>query len=164
MSQTSYSIDTAPVGFPGQRVDLAQGDVISAIGETALKYGSMAVRGAASSEPYRHLAKEPAAAVDLDANDILGVVLADQGREQVSSVTDPQYPIKSQVPLMREGRVWVAVVDAVTKGEAVHVSYDTGTEGEFGSTSLINSVLVAGLRFMSAAGAGEYAMLEVDLI
>ena len=157
MSQTSYSIDIAPVAFPGQLYDLSPKDVVTEAAEVALPYGILAVQGTAENQ-----AKVPTAGADLAADKVRGVVLADQAREQkVGGSATGEYSLKDAVSLLRMGRVWVLAKDAVTKGGAVHAF---NTTGELGSTGLATSTLVAGLRWASSAGAGEFAVLEVDLI
>lgn len=157
MAQLSYSIDIAPVAFPGQPYDLSPMDVVSEAAEGALVYGTVASQGTADNQVMT-----PAGAGDLSAANVRGIVLADQAREQlVGGDTDGQHSDEDAVPLMRMGRVWVRAQDAVTKGAVVHAA---NTTGKLGSSSLATSTLVAGLRWASSAGAGEFALLEVELI
>lgn len=172
--QTSYSTDLAPVAYPGQLVDLAKSDTISTVAEVAIPYGKLMSRGTASSESYRALAKLPTVATDITAEgNVLGVSVADQGREQDPSVTLPTYKAKAAVPALRRGRIWVKVEEAVAAGGAVWVRFAAGAsltelgafgqdDGDEGGGAL--RALLANAVYLTAAGAGEYAMLELNLV
>lgn len=172
--QTSYAIDIPPVSYPGQIVDLANNDIISGLAEVAIPYGKFVAKGSATTEPYRHIGKLPTAATDITTvANVLGVSVADQGRAQDSGVTLPTYPIGAAVPMMRKGRLWVIVEEAVTKGQAVYVRFSAGAtltelgafgqdDGDEGGGAL--RALLANAIYLTAAGAGEYAQLELNLV
>lgn len=173
MSQTSYSIDLDPVRVEGQLVDLAKSDTISALAEGAIPYGKLMVRGTASTQTYQDRAVLPDAAGEItDVGSVLGISVADQGREQDPAVTLPTYPDKSAVPALRRGRVWVKVEEAVSNGGAVWVRFaaegaldelgafgqDDGDEGSGATRAQLPSAV-----YRTAAGAGEFAVVEINL-
>lgn len=158
MSQTSVAEQGK--GFPGQRVDAGFNDVLSVIAEGAVIDGRMVSRG---TDPDSQ-GLIPAAATDItNADNVLGVSLRDQSRESSSS-GDPQHEDKAVMPVLRKGRVWVYVEDAVTPDSDVFVRFQGGDEGMFRSDADGgDAAQLAGARFMSSAGAGELAQLELNL-
>ena len=78
------------------------------------------------------------------------------------------YPEKAMVNAMRRGRVWVVVEESVTSDDPVYLRFraDGATKqpGQFRKSSDSgNAVLLSGARFVTSAGAGELAVVEINL-
>ena len=162
MSQTSYSIDIGAVAFEGQLADISKKDVISAIATEDVKYG----RAVAISGDYpKHLGALPTADTDF----IGGISVADQNRAQDPGVTDPTYKAESALGLVRQGRVYVKLAAnsaAAVVGGQVYAVHNVGGGDELGQLSAdddANTVALPGARFLTAAAAGEFAVVELDL-
>lgn len=94
-----------------------------------------------------------------------GVTLTDDGRLGYSD--------KQMVNVCSKGVVLVKVVDAVAIGDAVRYLHtdlasaatDGGYAGRFltGAVAGSSAEITAGARWLSAAGAGELALLEIDI-
>ncbi len=118
MSQTSYS-QTMTVGRAGMIADNGPRDVVSKTNPVvALKFGRAVCRGTADRD-----VKLPTSAAEAAA--CIGVTLLSQSIES-SATGDPQYPVGSDVPVLKKGRVWVQVTEAVVAGSPVYVRYATG--------------------------------------
>ncbi len=81
------------------------------------------------------------------------------------AVTYPQY---SMVNAVRKGRIWVTVEEAVTSDDSVYLRFKangTGKDpGQFRKSSdSSKAILVSGARFVTSAGAGELAVVEINL-
>lgn len=160
MSQLSYSIDIGAVAFPGQKADIGLDDVISAIASENIPYG---VAVALDSGEYpKLLGKLPTADTDV----ILGIAVADQNRAQNPAVAQPTYLEKSAVGLMKQGRIYVkvGVGGAAVTGGQVYVRHASGQLGEITSIDDGNTVALAGAKFLSNAAAGEFAVVELDIV
>ncbi len=159
--QTSYSIDQA-AAFAGMKGDGAPvQDVVTGENAAAVLFGSYACLDSAVGS-----IKAPAAAVDITAiGKQVGVVLAKQ--DMVSSASgSAQYPAKSAVPVMKKGRVWVTVEDAITVGTStVNVRYaGTGNKGAFAGAAVSSETAVLpGARWLSNTTGAGVALLEINL-
>lgn len=171
--QLSYSINTQAVAFPGQPVDISQQkDVLSGLAVAApLPYGVLAVLDSANSAGFDKIAaKLPSASSDITAaGSALGVVVADQGRAQDPSVSGPQYPQNSACPILRRGRIWVLVEEAVNDGDLPFVRFAAGAGGtQLGafrkSADTATAAALSGCVFRSSALAGGYAVLQVGVL
>ena len=173
MAQLSYSIDTPAVAFPGQLVDIAPGrDIVTAMASVAIPYGCLVVRSSAASF-QAVIGKLPVSAAEITAvGSAIGVAVADQARAQDPSVSGPQYAALAAVPCLKKRRIWVVVEDAVLAGGACFVRFLAGTNGsQLGAfrsdvdtiSTVDHAAALPGARFVAAAGAGEYAVVELDL-
>lgn len=167
MSQTAYSL-AMTVSTIGQLADAGENDIVtgdnSGTGEVAL-FGHLMSWGAANNQIVR-----PAAAGSITATKkIAGVVVAGQDIPSDSTVTDPQYPIKSAVPCLRKGRIWVRSEDAVTVGTTgVFVRYaGTGNLGAFRATTVMSEaaeIPEGSARWLTnTTAANQLAILEINL-
>ena len=162
MSQLSYSIDQA-VGFEGLQADAGIAtDVMSFSNAAAALIGKFACRDTADNSM-----KHPAAATDVtDQKDQLGVVIHTHALESSAS-GDPQYPLKSAVPVLTKGRVWVKVEEAVTPDSDVYVRFAVGTGSVLGAFRASADTATAALlpnaraRYRSTAAANGLALLEL---
>lgn len=92
----------------------------------------------------------------------LGVSILDQFRED----TALNYADGEAVKLLAKGRIWVVAVDGCTVGDQAQASTANGALdlGAFYSTAGVGFTPIAGARFMTTAGVGELAQLEVNFI
>lgn len=161
MSQTSYAVDQA-AGKEGALYDSGVNDVMSFNNPVdVIPFGKFVVRSTGDDE-----CKLPAASTDITvATNALGLALAVQNVEQNSSGV-AQYVAKSQVSVLKKGRAWVKVEEAVTVGSTVHVRYAAGGNGvgSFGDTTGTSErAPLAGAKYLSAAAANALAQIEFDL-
>ena len=157
--QTSYSVDQS-AGKEGLKYDLGHSDVVTKNNDTdKLLIGKLVAKGAEELE-----AKAPAAATDITA-DAIGVVLSVHDVES-SDETEPSLPVGKPASIMKKGRVWVKVESAVVYGQAVHVRYaGAGSKGAFrGAAVADETAVLPNAKFLSSAGIGELAVLEVNLV
>lgn len=173
MSQTAYAINLAAVAFPGQPVDI-QGnrDVLSVLNVlAAVPYGVLLVQDTANMGGFDKLTgKVPATTGSVSTlGSALGVTMADQARPQDPSVVLPTYPIKSAVSVMKKGRIWVTVEEAVNDGDQAFVRFASGAGGtQLGafrkSADTATAVALPGAYFRgNQATIGGYACLELNL-
>lgn len=161
--QTSYSLNISPAQA-GQIGDSGFHDIVSRKNTaSALLFGHAVKLGASEGEVIA-----PAAAADItDLKLLQGVVVASQTLASSSS-GDPQYPLKSTVPVMRKGRIWVKTESTVTVGTSgVHVRYaGVGNAGAFrGATVSMETAQIpdAQAKWVVGASASGFALLELNL-
>jgi hypothetical protein len=161
--QTSYSQNLV-AGFPGLKYDGAfSQDIVTGENVAAAHgFGKFACLGAGPG-----LIALPAAAADItDLKKAIGVVLAKQDMESSAS-GDPQYPVKSAVPVMKKGRVWVNTESAVTAGSSdVHVRYvaGSGSVGAFrGAAVASETAILPDAKWLSTTTGAGLALLEINL-
>jgi hypothetical protein len=160
MSQTAYSINMAE-GKVGALADAGDNDIMSYIAPAAHPFGTLAVRNGTEGQ-----CKLPALAADITTKEnVLGLVLAQQAMESTSAAS-PQHPAGSVVPVLRKGRAYVKVDEAVAEGSAVFVRFAAGGEGPgfFGDTAGAGPDRAAldGARYVKGAAAGALAIVEVN--
>jgi len=102
-----------------------------------------------------------------DAKLGVGVTVHTQALEQAASgSTNVGYAAYSSMSVIRKGRVYVGVEDAVTKGGGVYVRYTASgsyTIGSFRSDEDSGkAALLPGARYARAAAAGGIAILELN--
>lgn len=161
--QLSYSTDMSPAR-EGQLADTGNNDVMTKENTaTAIFFGKFVSRGAADKSCIR-----PAAAADItDAKKALGVAISHQALES-SATGDPEYPVNSAVNVLKKGRVWVEVEEAVTPLDPVYVRYAAGAGGTVlgsfrMSADTATAGLLAGAKYLSTAAAAGLALLELDI-
>jgi hypothetical protein len=183
MSQLIYSQSMA-LARAGMVADNGDKHVASKVNPVvAIPFGLAVCLGV---DPDRDV-KLPTSAAEAAA--ACGVALVDT--IECSASGDPQYPIGSAVAVLRKGRVWVKVLEAVTAGDDVYVRYADGIndtnddqKGAFGKSkdgtaqvttvtpTAVNSTLyymtINGMYFEytsdGSATAGEIAAAFVALI
>lgn len=157
--QTSYSVDQV-AGSEGQKYDLGRTDVVTKNNDTELLLvGKLVVKGAEELE-----AKAPVLAADITGAAI-GIVLKSHDME-CTDETEPSIPAKKAASVMKKGRAWVKVEDGCVYGGAVNVRYaGTGSKGAFLGTAVTNeTAILPNAKFLSTAGAGELAVVEINLV
>lgn len=159
MSQTVVAEQAA--AFAGMKADAGNDDVLSRAGEGAIPFGKLVSLGTLKDSQ----AKLPAAAGDVtDVKKVLGVSLQSHAMEQ-NGAGAATYDDKDMVSIMHKGRCYVKVQEAVSPTDTVAVRHVAGGDGlgSFQKTADANHALLAGARYLSTAGAGGLALLEVDL-
>lgn len=164
MSQTAYSINMSE-GKNGSLADSGDNDILSVInpvGGVALPYGRLAVSNGTEGQ-----AKLPTVATDITtAANVRGVVLGQQNIESDAS-GDPEHPVGSVVSVLRKGRVYVKVEEAVTDGSDVYVRFAAGGNGlgSFGDTAGAgpDRAILAGARYVKGAAANGLAIVDFNL-
>lgn len=172
MGQTSYSINISAVAFPGQPADLGVKDKTTALAvAAAVPYGVLAVRDLTNTSAWNVAGKVPSTSGSITTlGSILGVVMADQGRAQDPSVAVATLPINSAMSILRTGRIWVLVEEAVVAGDQAFARFASGGGGtQLGafrkSADTATAVAVPGAYYVSTqASAGGYACLEVNFV
>ncbi|MDH1575511.1 hypothetical protein [Pseudomonas sp. GD03746] len=161
------AIDTfgqyAGKAFEGQINDLSMADVTSAVADAAIPFARAVVVGSAAKR-----GKLPAA----DAALFLGISVRKTVGVSSSYITgDPSNPtngnavgdyrLGEEVSLVSHGRIWVKTVDGATVGAQV---YAKPTTGELTNATTAGNHLLDGCTFLTAAAAGELALMQVKAI
>lgn len=161
--QTSYSYAPA-TAFAGLLADDGVRDVLSRVNPVdAIPFGCAVVLGV---DPDNDC-KLPAAAADITtAANALGIAFSTQAIESSASGV-AQYPVKSSVNVLRKGRVWVQVEEAVTPASPVFVRYASGAggtqKGAFrASADTATAAQWANARYVTSAGIAGFAQVEID--
>ena len=116
------------VGRAGMLADNGPRDVLSRVNPVvAIPFGSAVCRGV---DPDRDV-KLPTTAAEAAA--CIGIAVVDLATETQNSVTVGTYPVGSDVSVLRKGRVYVLVTEAVAAGNDVFVRYGDGVADTDGS-------------------------------
>jgi hypothetical protein len=164
MSQNSYSQNMA-VGRAGMVADNKTVDIVTRVNPTvAIPFGCAVVKGTADRD-----VKLPTAATDITGQGkFQGVALIDT----VQSVADsnaPGFVVKSVVPVIQKGVVWVQVEEAVAPTDPVYVRYADGVadntktqKGAFRkSADTSTAAQVPNARYITSAAAGGFAQVQL---
>jgi hypothetical protein len=161
--QTAYGTTPEP-GFPGMLYDLtfmAKDSYINAAGE-ALPFGIALAKGTGDQDAIL-----PAAS---DAK-ILGIAIHSHAYDNQSLSGTLGIPDDRMLNVVKRGRVYVRVEEAVTKGDPVYVRYANGvadvTKTQKGSirksADTATALLLAGAHFYTSAAAGAMAVVDINL-
>lgn len=163
MSQTVYN-EYSDQAKNGQLADLGLVERISRIADEVIPYGLLVVLGASVDTTC----KLPAAAADITTvTKALGVSLVDLNKETLAGIV--QYAAQDPVGIVRKGRIWVTVEEAVTPTSPVYVRFVAGSGGsQLGSfrasADTASAALLAGAKYRSTTtGGAKLALLELDL-
>ena len=108
----------------------------------------------------------PRQATDITGGRALGCVMYDAAREGfLDENDDPAFRSNTMIPVMHEGRVWVQVEEAVTRGGAVYVRYASGGNGlgAYGAAAGSSErALLPGAKYLSSADANGLAILSLN--
>lgn len=119
--QTVYN-DSQAIGRVGALADSSDHDNVSKVASVAIPAGCMAVRDADDLK-----AKLPTSAAEVAAALLSGgVAVATHAMVSDPEVDVPTFPIGKEVALMRKGRLFVKVEEAVTQGDQAYVRYANG--------------------------------------
>jgi len=99
---------------------------------------------------------------------VLGVTVHTQAIEQaVLNANNVGYPLASAMSVLRRGRIWVVVEDAVIADAQAYVRAIAGAGEQSGAfrsdADTADAGLLPGSRFKLTAGAGELTILELNL-
>jgi hypothetical protein len=138
------------VALVGQKVDATPCTLISAtsIGDVAIPFGSLLVY----DESANGLCKIPTAKVHLDKP--LGIALRDTYGQD--------YPPKSPITVVRQGRVWVLCKDDVVPGDPVHVVIG-GDGARFTNKAAEGSIKLKCAIYLEAIQSG-LAPIEINFL
>lgn len=166
MSQTSYSTNQL-VAFAGQLGDIGPHDIGTFTNSVlaSVPFGVAVSMDPTSGDGHFKL---PAASGDLVRNLLLGVTTATQAIENVP-VGGGSYKQYAAVGVMKKGRVWVAVEEAVVAGDPVFVRIASGAGGtqlgafrKSADTASASQVL-EGMQYLTSAAAAGFALLQINL-
>lgn len=146
-------------GLAGQLGDIGQADVITRInayGDT-IPFGVFVTKGAAERE-----AVLPDASAEVTGTVGLGVTLRSHTQPQ-----DEGYADGDPMSVIKKGRVWVPVEDAVTAESEAFVRFVAAGAEQLGTfrsdADGTDAVALPGAKFVSDAEAGELALLDLNL-
>jgi hypothetical protein len=166
MSQTTAPLINQETAFAGLIADSFQPkDVLSKVNLTELSYLGRFVSRAAGGDDR---IKAPAAAGDVAADTLVGVVGHSHAQESTRDSEDPAYAIKATVPVLKKGRIWVVVEEAVDAGKPVYVRHTAnGPLVKLGAcrsdADTANAAVAPGCFFASTATAAGLAQVDVNL-
>jgi hypothetical protein len=161
--QTTYGTTPEP-GLPGQLYDLSpmtKDSYINAAGAD-LPFGIALAKGTGDQD---------AILVAADTAKILGIAIHSHAYDNQALSGTAGIPDDRMLNVVKRGRVWVRVEEAVTKGDAVYVRYANGvadaTKTQKGSirksADTSTAVLLAGATFYTSAAAGAMAVVDINL-
>lgn len=158
--QTSYSVETA-VGYAGMIADTGDRHVVSRVNPSVIiPIGCYVTKGTEDDH-----VKLPTTANEVTKGQ--GVAIQDWLSESTPTGELPQYPVKSAVSVMRQGRVWVTVEEAVNADDDVYVRYATGTGTQKGafrkSADTTTAAVLPGARYITSALANGLAQIELNM-
>ena len=160
MSQTTAPQISMTKGFNGQLADShAPKDVVTGKAKAAaMPLGVLAVIDTASGDGG---VKVPAVTGDVSGKAV-GVVMHSHSVE--SSLTgSPEWPRYSAVPVLRRGRVYVSVENAVAEGGQVFARH-TAPFGAFrADADTGNATLVPGAVYRTSTAGAGLAVVEINL-
>lgn len=124
MSQLTY-LNEPTVPGAGVLGDSGDNDIVSRFSAAVIPFGRML-----SYDGEAGKAKLPAAAGDLAFANIEGIAVATQAIENqaanalgVAGINAPAYPATMEINVLRRGRIWVWVEQAVVKTDTVFVRH-----------------------------------------
>lgn len=162
MSQTSYSTEmtTAVDGMPGDAAGAPQ--VIDSYNNPVdeIKFG-VAVQQVSGDDDGIELP-------DSSGAKIRGIAVRDLTEENGSAAADNTYPADSRVAVMKKGRIWVPVEEAVSPSSDVYTRYTAGggnTQlGAFRTDADSSKALqITQARFLTSTSGAGRALLEINL-
>lgn len=159
MAQLTYPIDLA-IAFPGMFADLSpRNDVFSRISEEAASfdYGLAVVDGTDPDNQALLPTSAGVALIGVSAHTHANTVGADD-----LNLVDPTHVFN----VLHVGRIYIRVEDACVPSDTPHVRITAGVGENLGAWRTDvdggDAVPASGCRFISSAGAGEIAILEID--
>lgn len=162
MSQTTAPKINADVGEVGQ--------IAECFGPASVRTGTSQAANTFVGRLVKHGTAEGEVANIAATGDIstggqlAGVVARRLSRVSKSDGLDPNFEANESMPVVRKGYVYVKVQNAVAKDAPAFARHASGNEGQFRSDADGgNATAVPNAYFRSAAGAGEVAVLEIDL-
>jgi hypothetical protein len=157
MSQTAYTT-YMPIGFAGMLADSGENDILSCRSEEAglMPFGVAVTRGVLDWSAIQMV----------DTNSVpIGVTLHTHQADPLIGIGIPN---KGTLNLLKRGRVYVTVEEAVTPASPVFVRFASGAggtqKGGFrASADSATAVAWTRARYLTTAAAAGLAVLEVNL-
>jgi hypothetical protein len=147
--------------FEGQINDLAMADVTSVVAEVAIPFARAVVVGSAAKR-----GKLPVAAAGFFMGisvrkpvGVSGTYMTGQAVDNGNTVG--AYRVNEEVSLVSHGRVWVKTLGGAVVGGKV---YALPTTGEVTNAATAGNHELVGCSFLTAAAAGELALVQVKAI
>lgn len=165
MSQLSYSTQQL-VAFAGQLGDIGPHDIGTFVNTTTVLPFGLAVSQDVSAGDGKW--KLPASSADLVRSLLLGVSVATQGNENLVG-TGGSYVAKSAASILKKGRIWVQVEEAVNVGDPVFVRFASGGGGtqagafRKSADTATAAAVSEGMKYLTSALAAGFVILEVNL-
>lgn len=163
MSQTSYTVNQL-TAFAGQLGDIGPHD----IGSYVWKYSGALPAGVGvvqdtTSDPA---IKSPGASTDVTTELFIGVTVLSQAHENIVS-GGGSYKQNDAVSVIKKGRVWVQVEEAVTPTSPVFVRYASGAGGtQLGafraSADTASAAQLSKARYLTSASAQGFALVDLN--
>jgi hypothetical protein len=162
MSQTTITQKTAKAA-PGLLADIKENDIIGRLIDVTagVPFGRfMKLKGEGQCEL-------PSSAAHITGGLRGGVTIRDLAREQ-SQAGVTQYNNKDAASLLRSGRIWVQVEEAVVVGDPVFVRHAGGPLGAFRKDADVSAMVdqataIPNAKYLSAAAENGLALIEFDL-
>ena len=165
MSQTSIQ-ERPPVAVAGHKVDTTPHTIETRIVRDGLAEGiNFGMAAVADATDSAEQARRPDGAGDA----FQGVVVFDTTRQQASVSPDPalfDYDPTDSFMLLRKGKIWVQVEEAVAIGDAAlfrHTAPGVEVRGDFAVTASANHESVPTGVFRTATTGPGLAQLEINL-
>jgi hypothetical protein len=156
--QTAYT-DSPAIAIAGMIVDSTlYRDVLTRVVEDAagIPPGVAVVKGTSDAQ-----VKVPTATGQVTGGTLIGVTV------YLAMRSPGVYERYAQVPVMRKGRIWVQVEEAVVEGDAVFVRFAAGTGTQLGAfrktADTATAVALPGARFLTSASASGFAQVDLTL-
>lgn len=149
--------------FEGQINDLSMADITTLVADVAIPFARAVIVGSAAKRGQLPLAA---------ASTFMGISVRKTVGVSSSYVTGSAnnvnngnvvgtYRIGEEVSLVSHGRIWVRTVDGATVGQQVYAKPNTG---ELTNLATAGNHLLQGCTFLTAAAAGELALMQVKAI
>lgn len=160
MSQTTAPLRTMEPGRLGLNAEpFNPTDIVSKIDSDGKLYFGRAVTHdtAAGEDQVKHN--------DAAAQVVAGVVLSSHALVSQSDSDDPNYAAKQTAPIMKKGKVWVAINEDVAVGDDVYVVHTgAGDLGKF-RTDATNADQLTNARWAKGGTLAQgFALLELDIL
>ena len=134
-----------PVGVEGMKADSTVDVIDSFASEGGVEPGQVVERG---TDPQKQVS------ASVTAGNVIGIAIFENKAQE-----SPFYPEGYAVPVCTFGDVWVKVIDDVVAGAGAYID----TDGKFTNEDDADGTAVAGMTYMTSAGAGELAVVRVRL-
>lgn len=147
--------------FEGQINDLSMADVTTGVADVVIPFARAVVSGSAAKRDTL-----PGAAagffLGISVRKTVGVSSSYiTGQGQGSANVSGSYRIGEETSRVSHGRIWVKTLGGATVGAQV---YALPTTGELTNTATAGNHLLQGCTFLTAAAAGELALIQVKAI
>jgi hypothetical protein len=150
--------------YEGQRAPSPGDLVVTKMAQSAIDAGQGVKQGTADEQ-----CDLPSASGDVTGLPNLGIAIYDESLPNAwPPGTSNCYPAGQAVSILRRGRIWVYVEEAVTPASTPYMRYASGAGGSKvgrfrASADTATAAAFPGSRFVTSAGAGALALLEINL-